>query len=284
MAAEKILIVEDERILAEDLKEMLLDMGYQVCGISSSGKDAIDQVSKENVEMVLMDIKLEGEMDGIKAAEIIKHRYDTPVIYLTALSDDTVLAQAKATEPFGYIVKPYRASEIRPAVEIAFFKIKVQRELKEAYRQLEQEVKSRTLQLEEMNTALKVLLEYRESEKVEILRTLSESLKTLIIPHLDTIEMKCSAKDIKDILSVVKRNLEKMTHPLAKPFSDQLGLTSMELRVVDLIRHGRSTKEIAQLLGITARGVTFHRDNIRKKMGIHNRRTRLKSALNEGEA
>ncbi len=165
MGGANILIVEDERILAEDLKEILLELGYSVIGSVSSGEAALDLTAREKADIVLMDIKIDGEMDGIDTANALKDRYGIPVIYLTAFSDDTIVGRAKETVSFGYIIKPYRASDIKSVIEMALFKINVEKKRQRDFHQLECEAQENTNRIEEMNAALKILMEYRENEK-----------------------------------------------------------------------------------------------------------------------
>ena len=132
MANELILIVEDEMITAGDLKKNLEDMGYIITGTIRSAEKAIEELEKLHADLVLMDITLAGEMDGIEAASIIKERFNIPVIYLTASTDDTTMAQAKTTEPFGYIIKPYEKREVHFAIEIAIYKHRMERRLRQS--------------------------------------------------------------------------------------------------------------------------------------------------------
>lgn len=120
-----ILIVEDEAILALNVKEMLMQMGYAVAAIHSSGEGALESIEKVRPDMVLMDIRLQGEMDGITAAECIHGRYGIPVIFMTAHSEETTIARAKTTEPYGYLVKPVDTVDLRIAIELALYKSKV---------------------------------------------------------------------------------------------------------------------------------------------------------------
>src|SRR3989337_1291461 len=121
-SGKKILVVEDESIVAEDIRKSLLNMGYSVPSIASSGEEAIKKASEHKPDLVLMDIMLEGEIDGIKAADIIRSSSDIPVIFQTAYSDDKILARAKITEPFGYIIKPFKERELRINIKIALYK------------------------------------------------------------------------------------------------------------------------------------------------------------------
>ncbi len=119
MALIKILVVEDEFIVAADLKARLNKMGYKVVGTAASGLEAIEKVWKESPDIVLMDIVLKGEMDGIAAAEAIKQGYNIPIIFLTAYADQNTFSKAKTTEPFGYICKPFQEKNLRMAIEVA---------------------------------------------------------------------------------------------------------------------------------------------------------------------
>jgi PAS domain S-box-containing protein len=132
MSKIKLLIVEDESIVAMDIKHRAESLGYEVTAITPSGEDAIELVKKNQVDLVLMDIVLKGEMDGIEAAQKIHDGFDIPVLYLTAYSDEETLKRAKITEPFGYIIKPFEDRELHSAVEIAIYKNEMERKLKES--------------------------------------------------------------------------------------------------------------------------------------------------------
>jgi len=128
----QILVVEDESIVAEDIRRTLQHMGYSVPSIVASGEKAIKEVEKNNPDLVLMDIVLKGEMDGIEVAEQIRSRFDIPVVYLTAHSDDKFIERAKITEPFGYIIKPFKKRELQINIEIALYNHKMEKKLKES--------------------------------------------------------------------------------------------------------------------------------------------------------
>ncbi len=132
MAQAQILIVEDESIVAKDIKQRLQNMGYAVAGVVSSGEEAIEKAEKLKPDLVLMDIVLRDKMNGIDAASQIHTRFDVPVIYLTAYADDKTLERVKVTEPFGYIIKPFEDKELRSVVELALYKHGMERKLKES--------------------------------------------------------------------------------------------------------------------------------------------------------
>lgn len=120
--ASRILIVEDERITAEDLHDILTDLGYHVTGIVSSGAEAIQAVERDRPDLALMDIRIKGEMDGTETARVLNERFGVPVVYLTAHADRDTLQRAKRAKPLGYIVKPFQESELQASVEIALHK------------------------------------------------------------------------------------------------------------------------------------------------------------------
>jgi CheY-like chemotaxis protein len=124
----RILVVEDEHIVAMGIKKMLKNLGYTVTGVASSGKDAISKAESTFPDVVLMDIMLKGDMDGVEAAKEIRERFDVPVVYLTAYSDNKILERAKKTEPFGYIVKPFDEKDLHSSIEVALHKHRTEKE------------------------------------------------------------------------------------------------------------------------------------------------------------
>jgi DNA-binding LytR/AlgR family response regulator len=122
MSKTNILIVEDESIVAKDIQMILRKLGYNVVAICSNGEDALRAVEEHTPELILMDIMLKGEMSGIQTAEQVKSRFNIPIIYLTAYADESTLSKAKITEPYGYIIKPFKEIDLRTAIEIALYK------------------------------------------------------------------------------------------------------------------------------------------------------------------
>jgi PAS domain S-box-containing protein len=120
--ADKILIVEDEQITAEDLADVLKELGYQVTSVASSGDEAIRAAEDNPPDLVLMDIRLKGDMDGTETARILRERFDVPVVYLTAHADRDTLERAKQSRSLGYIVKPFHEAELHASVEMALYK------------------------------------------------------------------------------------------------------------------------------------------------------------------
>jgi PAS domain S-box-containing protein len=127
-----ILIVEDESIVAMDIKHRAEGLGYKVTDVTPSGEEALELVKVNPPDLILMDIVLKGQIDGIEAAQRIHDDFDIPVLYLTAYSDEETLKRAKITEPFGYIIKPFEDRELHSSVEIALYKHGMERKLKES--------------------------------------------------------------------------------------------------------------------------------------------------------
>lgn len=132
----RILVVEDETVVAKDLSLRLKDLGYDVAGMAYTGKEALKEVEETKPDLILMDIMLKGDIDGIETAALVKERFDIPVIYLTAYSDDETIERAKLTGPFGYILKPFEERELRSNIEIALYKHEMDKELKAARKEI----------------------------------------------------------------------------------------------------------------------------------------------------
>lgn len=130
MPDEKILIVEDEAIVAIEIQDKLKEIGYAVATIAHKGEEALQKVKESIPDLVLMDINLGEGIDGIETAKKIHSNFDIPVIYLTAYSDNETLQKAKITKPYGYITKPFNERELHIVIEIALYRHKTEKELK----------------------------------------------------------------------------------------------------------------------------------------------------------
>jgi DNA-binding NarL/FixJ family response regulator len=182
-----ILIVDDDATLAMELEEYLPTIGYQVMGVASSGSEAIKLARKFKPNLILMDIKMPGKLNGIQAAGIIKSELSISIIFISGYADEKLLEQAKLVEPLGYIHKPFSEEQIAAALKMACYQI-----------------------------------------------------------NRDSIWPK-----IPDEIP-----------PAYKTF------TVAEIRIAELLKQGKSTKEINILLNLSAATVIWHRKNIRKKLGI----------------
>jgi PAS domain S-box-containing protein len=142
MESARIMVVEDEGIIAQDIKNCLENLGYEVPEVVFTGHDAIQKAEELHPDLVLMDIVLKGDIDGIETAAEIRNRYNIPIVYLTAYEDDKTLRRAKLTEPLGYILKPFEERYLRSSIEMALYKHKMEWKLKENERWLATILKS----------------------------------------------------------------------------------------------------------------------------------------------
>ncbi|RJX29678.1 MAG: PAS domain S-box protein [Desulfurivibrio sp.] len=161
-----VLIVEDEAIIAADLAAKLQRLGYGIAGIAAGGEEAVRLAGQLRPHLVLMDIRLEGAMDGVAAAETIRGEHDLPVIYLTAHSDQATLARAKVSGPFGYILKPFEERELATHIELGLYKHQADRQL----RLQANELQARAAELAAINEELRareelLLVRSRELEE-----------------------------------------------------------------------------------------------------------------------
>jgi CheY-like chemotaxis protein len=142
MSNASILIVEDNNIVMLELRSRLEETGYNVVGYAPSGFEAVKKAEEFHPDLIMMDIRLKGEMDGIDAAARIKNELDIPVIYLTAHTDDDTLQRAKFTEPYGYVIKPFEERELFSTIEMALYKHGMEKKLKESRHWLSTTLKS----------------------------------------------------------------------------------------------------------------------------------------------
>lgn len=132
VARPRILVVEDEGIVAEDIQYRLEHLGYAVPAVASSGEEAMEKAAETRPDIVLMDIVLKGNMDGVEAARQMRDRFNIPVVYLTAYSDDKTFQRAKVTGPLGYVLKPFEERELQTTIEMALYRHELERKLRES--------------------------------------------------------------------------------------------------------------------------------------------------------
>lgn len=129
MAQTNVLVVEDESIVSKDIQMSLKKLGYNVVGAAATGEKAVELALRARPDIILMDIMLKGEMNGIEAATRIRNETSIPVIFLTAYADESTLNKAKVTQPYGYIIKPFKEIDIHTTIEMALYKHKKEAEV-----------------------------------------------------------------------------------------------------------------------------------------------------------
>ncbi|AEH60504.1 putative PAS/PAC sensor protein [Methanosalsum zhilinae DSM 4017] len=202
----KVLVVEDEIIVAHDIKARLEDLGYSVTGVAITGKEAIEKAEDTLPDVILMDIALKGNMDGIEAAETIREKFDIPVIYLTAYSDDKTLERARVTQPFGYLLKPFDEKELRSNIEMTLY-----RHTREKSRQDESE-KWLTTTLDSVGDA--------------VIATDTEGYIKHINPFAEALtgwkRMEATGKHILEVLRLKDKNGQKIEDPVSKAVKEDI--------------------------------------------------------------
>lgn len=175
-AMPRILVVEDEMIVAEDLTESLRSLGYGICGAASSGEDAVNMALQLIPDLVLMDIILNGKMDGIEAARCIRNHLNVPIIFLTAYADNETVNRAKLSEPYGYLTKPFAEKELHASIQMALHRHRQEeakledstKELLQRTEQLEEEVRESRLAEESALTRFRELADLLPQSVYEI--------------------------------------------------------------------------------------------------------------------
>lgn len=138
MTESTIVVVEDEAIIAEDIQYSLEDAGYTVPDTFSKGENVLNWLSNNTANIVLMDVMLAGELDGIETAQKIQAQWDIPIVYLTSFTNEHILQRAKLTSPFGYIVKPFKNRELFATIEMALYKHKMEKKLEQSFQYKDQ--------------------------------------------------------------------------------------------------------------------------------------------------
>ncbi len=410
----RILVIDDEAIIAAELEERLTRIGYQVVALGSTGQEAVDLAHSHRPDLVLMDIMMPGEWNGVDAALLIRREIGIPTVFLTAYGDRGLIDRAKMAMPLGYILKPFRESQLYSTIEIALFnqtiegriqksearyravvedqsdlvcrfrpdrmlsftnqafrrffseclldesaaaftdlfteadartigkaidsltpdapiqevqacvpwqlgghclhihwvlaaiadaqgripeyqavgrdisnRVAAEENVRRLNRELEQRVRDRTRnletktqRLEETNVALEVLLKQRESDRQRLEDTIMKNVKELIEPALHQIKHTASESTRAAYLDILETNLNHIISPFSRKLSAHYaGLTSQEIQVANLVKQGKTAKESAEIMGLSIRTIDAYRANIRKKLGLTQRRINLQTYL-----
>ncbi|MBI5589240.1 MAG: response regulator [Deltaproteobacteria bacterium] len=312
----RLMIVDDDAILTTHLEELLAMMGYSVVAVSSSGKEAIDIARQVMPDLILMDILFpDQDMDGIEAAGIINQDLDIPVVFISGHSREEIVQRSRTSGAYGYLSKPLSAEQIKPTVEIAIYQKEADRKLRKAYDELDRRVMERTaeltranqqliieiaerkrvnlelqekeseleyksLNLAETNAALKVLLKQRKEDRLQLEEKVIANVREFVLPFIERLKQTGLTETQSTFTGIVETNLKDITAPFSPKLSPRyMTLTPNEIHVVNLVKQGKRTREIADLLDRTYGTVGSRRCLIRKKIGIKGKKANLRTQL-----
>ncbi len=278
-----ILILEDVTTDAELIKDELREAGTVFTPSCVKDKvsylKALDEFSPD---IILSDYSLPS-FDGMSALKLAGRKCpDVPFIFVSgALGEETAIELLKqgATD---YVLKS-RLSRLNPAVSRALQEVKERKERKMAEEELkkrEQALELKSRSLEEANTALKVLLRHREEDKAALEEQVLANVRKLVLPYLENLKhLNLNEKQVAQV-KIAEENLKKIVSPFLRNLASRyLELTPREIQVANFVKEGKTTKEMTEILNISATAVDFHRKNLRSKFGIKNKKTNLLAFL-----
>jgi DNA-binding NarL/FixJ family response regulator len=295
-----ILIVDDEEPIRVLLRKMLEKNGHSVLQAADASQ-ARERLQDQDFDLILCDVMMPGE-SGLDLIRFVKAEYpDTGIVMVTAIEDQKTARTILDVGVYGYIIKPFDTSQIVVTVENALRRRELERkersnreelerivrartaELEEKNRQLtakETELRDRAEELKEFNSALRVLLKKREEDKQDLEENVFSQIKKIALPYLEQLKQSGLNTDQQPLVEVLESSLNDITSPMAKALSSSsLDLTPAELHVADLIKQGKRTKEIAEMLHLSTNTIVSHRYNIRTKLGLKNRKINLRTYL-----
>jgi DNA-binding NarL/FixJ family response regulator len=257
----KILVVDDEQSMCSMLVKFLRSAGYN-CDSTTDPINALSMLQRGAFELVISDITMEG-MDGLQLLkEIPRIDPGLDTIIMTGFTRDSTYSDVIEAGASDFISKPFQLPELKAKIERLNRERKMQRELRD------------------LNTALGVLLERGEKEREKISAQVVSNVKELIFPHLDKLKNSRLNAEQKDLVEIVESGLSKICSPFMKNLSAQHAqISSMEIQVANLIKAGKSNKEISVLLGVSLNTVMTYRYRLRTKLGLKGEKVNLISYL-----
>ncbi len=297
-----ILLVDDDPENLSLMTDLLEFHQYQVA-IFKNGIKALKFLISHKPDLILLDVMM-PDMDGFEVCRRLKSDpdiCDIPVIFLSALTDPTVISKGFEVGGVDYITKPFHSKEVIARVRLHLKLTQMQNALVEARDKLEHRVEERTAELlkacrhlenrdrelaektkdlEEMNTALQMLLKNREEYRKEVERAFVFNINSFVFPLLDRLKESRLNSVQTNYLNDIILNLTEICSPFMHRMSTEFQrLSPAEIRIVNLVRHGKTTKEIARMMNLSARTVENQRNSIRRKIGIQNRKINLRAYL-----
>ncbi|MFH1488024.1 MAG: response regulator [Pseudomonadota bacterium] len=296
----RILIVDDEAAIRKILTEILQRNNYH-CTPASDASEARNCLKNQNFDLLMCDIRMPGE-SGLDLVRYVKGAYpDTAVVMVTAVDDPQEAGSALDIGVYGYLIKPFAPNQVLITAANALRRRELEIKERSTRQDLERTVRERTAdvvrineelrkekvqlraqtkEIEEVNSALRVLLRKREEDRAVLEQAVLSNVKRVIEPYIEKLKKSGLDPHRSESLYILEANLREIVSPLVHRLSSEyLGLTPTEIQVADLIRHGKQTKEIAGLLNLSINTVVSHRYKIRRKIGLLNKKVNLQSYL-----
>lgn len=268
-----ILIISDSKNSGV-LVEILTIHGYRV-QYTQAGKKVFDIVKEELPDLIILDIR-EPNAHGFELCKAIISKDTTkniPIIIICTLPELHDKEKAFELGCYDFITKPFSAVEVLARIKNCLL-------VQQYQKQLEEKVKERTVNLEEMNNALTVLLKKRDEDKNKLEKNIFTNYKSLISPFLFKLKNSLTKKNQQILMEIIESNLKEFLLPFSQKLSDPMvNFTPAEIQIASFIKHGSTTKEIAQTLNCSPRTIDAHRDNIRTKLKIKKKNINLRSFL-----
>jgi DNA-binding NarL/FixJ family response regulator len=283
----RLLLVEDDIVdqiaFERFVKNQRLNYAYTTAG---SKAEAQKVMAHKKFDVVIADYRLG---DGT-VFELFDHFKGLPVIVITGAGNEEVAVEAMKKGAYDYLIKDSAGRYLKTLplrVDMVMERSRIEKQLQDYQENLEVLVQERTQQLdietqklEEMNTALRVILNQRNEDKVRIEETILGNLKELVFPYIRSLKKLERNKQKRAYIEIIETNIASIIEPFAKKLSSTfINLTPMEIKVADLIKHGKSTKEIAELFSLSQKTVETHRSIIRKKLGLTHTKANLRTYL-----
>jgi DNA-binding NarL/FixJ family response regulator len=295
-----VLIVDDESSVRRLLTQILEANGYR-CTQAADGAEARAHLKGHSFDLLLCDIRMPGE-SGLELIHDVKREHaDTAIIMVTAVNDPLEAQTALEMGVYGYIIKPFEPNQILISVanglrrrELEMKERAYRRDLEKAVRERtrdlvktnktlkkrEAELEMRTRELEEVNTALRVLLRKREEDQAAFGESMLANVKGVVGPYLERLKDSRLSDEQVRYLQIIESNIRDIVSPFIKEISSAyLGLSPTEIQVANLIKQGKTTKEIAAVLNLSTNTVMSHRFKIRSKFGLIKNKTGLHTFL-----
>lgn len=270
-----VLIVDDDKSFGEMLLNVINKCTGFDCSFCDSARGALQALEKRVFDVVITDIKM-PDMSGLELTRIIKEKYDSGVIVLTGYYEEFTYEQTIENGANDFIEKPVQPSELI----IRLKRILWERAILYKRQQAEEELVGKSKALEELNMALKILIDHYKNDQEELQKRIVSNIKVRIVPYIE--RLKRTRLDIGQsaLIEIIERNFHDISSPFLRLISSEhFRFTPKEVEIVSLIRDGKTTKEIAQILGIGKRTADSYRDNIRGKLGLANKKVNLRTYL-----